>query len=74
MAMSWCTNLNNEKHECLVIEFVGVKYFMNQHCLATCNVKPMCLMLDLPLVPLDVGSCETMVSKLCQKNYLWIVT
>jgi hypothetical protein len=31
-------------------------------------------MLDLPLVPLDVGSCETMVSILCQKNYLWIVT
>jgi hypothetical protein len=29
MAMSWCANLNNEEHEGLVIEFVGVKYFMN---------------------------------------------
>ncbi len=33
MAMSWFANLNNEEHECLVIEFVGLKYFMNQHCL-----------------------------------------
>jgi hypothetical protein len=47
--MSWCEDLNGEEVNCLIIEFVGAKFFVNQHCLTIDVSKPM-LRPDFPLV------------------------
>lgn len=39
--MNWRANLNSEEVNYLVIEFVDLKYFINQHCLITNEVKLM---------------------------------
>jgi len=41
LPMSWCVELNGEKVYYLMIEFLNFKYFVNQHCLVTSEVKPM---------------------------------
>jgi hypothetical protein len=53
--MSWEVDLNGEEADCLVIEFSNSKYFMNQHCLVTCDVKHV-LRLDFPKVLAHVKS------------------
>jgi hypothetical protein len=47
--MNWCANLNIEEINCLVIEFVDLKYSINQHCIITNEVK-LILKLDFRVV------------------------
>jgi len=58
MLMSWCTILNGEEPNCLVIEFVGFKCVVNQRCLTTGFLK-LVLRPYFPLVMAHVkSSCE----------------
>ncbi len=41
LSMSWCEDLNGEEVDCFIIEFVGAKFFVNQHCLTIGALKPM---------------------------------
>jgi hypothetical protein len=56
--MSWCKDLNGEEVDYLIIEFVDVKYPMNQSYLTIGDLKRV-LRLDFPLVMVHVkSSCE----------------
>jgi hypothetical protein len=56
--MSWCTILNGEESNCFVIEFVGFKCVVNQHCFTTGFLK-LVLRPYFPLVMVHVkSSCE----------------
>jgi len=61
LPMSWCEDMNCEEVDCLINEFVGAKFFVNQHYLATSAPK-LVLKLDFPLVMAHVkSSCENYV-------------
>ncbi len=56
--MSSCKDLNGEEANCVIIEFVGAKFFANQHCLATSALK-LVLKPYFPLVmPHPTSRCE----------------
>jgi hypothetical protein len=62
--MSWCEDMNSEKVDCFINEFVKAKFFVNQHYLATSALK-LVLKLDFPLVMAHVKSrCEDYVRAL----------
>jgi hypothetical protein len=61
LPMSWEVDLNGEEADCLVIEFSSSKYFMNQHCLVTSDVK-LVLRPDFPKVLAHVKSyCDNSI-------------
>ncbi len=39
LSMNWCEDLNGEEVDCLIIEFVGVNFFVNQHFLTIVSPK-----------------------------------
>ncbi len=62
-------DLNGEKIHYFFIEFLDFKYFVNQHCLVTNEVKPMFgLMLALDAIYLIFGLITWMMSRMFSNN------
>jgi hypothetical protein len=58
LSMSWCKDLNDEEVDCLIIEFVGAKFFVNQDCLATSVLKHVLRPYFLLVMVHPKSSCE----------------